>query len=692
MPELRQTWEATDEQLEAGQGDLKRRALQSYRRHVLDNYQRMADLRDEGARLQRFCSPVSNGQWDERIRPIFQQLGIPEKGINETWPAVHAATGREKTDRFQPKFTGRDPSDQRFADAVNATVRRDRDRAEFKYEDSKTFHQAMVQRANGLEIWVDTYTSREPRFECRRIPLNELMLDFYADKINLRDRTAISRGQWMDYREFKRQYADQSSTWERLVSEAESGSADYESGDIWHSSVGREGLSSAYYMRRRREVFVVKHEWKERARIIQLDLPGEVTALYQQTAGQPLPMELPSDVEFFSYLADLVVFAEQQRQQMIEQVRLQAEQAGQPPPEAPPVAPMIWREVDSRQLMLFKSAMIQRTGQDYNAYYELRPEVVYQAIMVGNYVLRAAETRDRNWSLFPLVPFLDDAPDVAVPYGYVDIIQPRQEWLNQFLALWIHTMAHMPKARMGVDLDKTDADEVARLNQDIARGDTVLGLHGGEDAIFDIPSGRMPDGIQEAWQIIFELVPGAAGQSRYSIGSVQDLRRTAARAVEQQLSATSATLAEAYDALALHRSATAKKMASLAFHYYTPEQFASLAGEYADAIPFDRSLWFRALDYDVNVGEEIATKDMALSALEYLNQTGMWQWVQQVAPKSLANILAPVVGSSVRDELVENLKLQEPGMMIAKLEEMLGLEEGQLQAAVEQMQQSQEAA
>ncbi len=672
----------SDEGYEGGEGTLRRRALKSYQRHVLDNHDRMRLLREDGYRLQDFTSPVA-GQLEKGGQAIFEMLGIPVDGVNETWPAVAAATGTEQTSRFQSKFTGRDPEDSKFADAVNATHRLIRDQGNFDHIDSKAFQLAAIQRVSAVKIYADLWSERTPSICCERIPLTELMIDFYCTKVNLEDRTAFSHGRWINWAEFRRLYYSESDMWLKLVEQQEGASADFESGDVWMASLGLDGRNSSFYRRRQREVFVVDHEWVEREDRIELDMPGEAAVLWQQISGSELPATLPDDPEFWKVVAQAVAQAQALNQQA---TQAQVQAAEQPSAEEapPPPMPPIYRVVTTKQLLRFNTAWIELTGQPYTEYHRLKPEVVYHAVIVGSYVLRVSQTRDGGWSLIPLIPFFDDTPEVARPYSFVDLIRPRQLWLNQFVALWMHALAHMSKAQLGVDTagDITQ-DDIDQMNIQSARGDAVIGLKGGKDAIFPWPKGQMPDGVQEAWQLMFDLVPGAAGQSRYSIGSVSDLQRTAAKLVNQQIEATGKTLAEMYASFGEFRKTVARKTMSLFYALASPDQFANLAGDFAEAIPFDRSLWLGHQRMNVKVGEEPSSKDMSLAAIEALNTTASWQFWNEISPKAIAGAMAPVLGSAFYDEAIEALERREPQNLITAAAEMFDVDAGELQAFLE---------
>lgn len=699
MAEIQRADELNPDELDQGRGSLADRAWSKYRRLILDSGSLMLELRDAGMHNENFTSPLGD-QWPKEIRTIYESLGVPGKGLNEVWPTVAAATGTEATNRFRPKFTGRDPEDQGLADAFNEAMNRIREAGDFDATSSAVFRQAMVQRVGVARYWADVWKSRTPDVQVRRCRLDQICISFHAEQTNIRDMGEISHGRWMTLSEFNDFHPEPKAEeiFNELRESGEGHHADFEGGnhaDVWHGTVGVDvdGSGSRYYRRSTNEVFVVEFEWKERRPLHEIEIPGETVALWSQLQGgdsEPVPLpddqDLGDDPSILLEVGALVAAAERQLKEAADQYQAEAEMAqsqGQPPPEPPQIAPRISRQVNRKGLMFFQTGYAEATGREYGRVWNLRAEKIFAATLVGNQVVKVMQRRDNFWSMIPLIAFQHDAPEGVKPFSMVDLLIPRQMWLNMFLATWLHTMATMSKSKGGLDLERMSTEDVARINQQEARGDRYIGIPGGKDAVFSMPKGELPEGITEAWQTMFELVPGGAGQSRYSTGSVETLARTAWRLVEQQISQANKVLAEAYGALKQFRRMEALKIASVICAYYSYEDFRRVAGQYGKHVPADVSLWWQFLDFDLSVGEEPVTRDSATALIEMLNQTAMWQFYAEINPIGLTEILAPLAGSRFTESTIAALKEREPEQMLQKLAETYGVDPGALQQAIE---------
>lgn len=703
---LRDVSYLSDDDLDHGRGTLEERALAQYRRLVTDNSERMRRVRTAGYKNQEFLSPLGD-QWPDDVRKIYRQLSIPAKGINEVWPNVNAITGRETVDRFRPKWSARDSSsteEQGLADAFNAAGERIRQRGGFDQVTSAVFRQAGTQRLGAARFWPDAYVRRTPDLKARRIRLDQVIVDLYASQVNLSDMTRVAHGRWMDLLEFRDFYPDEAAQelYLKLAKGGAGATADFSSQhradqDIWTATLGSDeyGKDSLYWRRATNEIFVVEVEWREREARIEIEIPGEAAAAYlqMQPGKKRLEDEFERDragMEALQVLGFAVAEVQQQIDESVSQWQQQAqmaEQTGQEPPPAPELLPPIVRQLEGGAFAAFNTGYRAAGGGTFERYWNLRPEVYYAATIVGNKVVRVGRRLDRYWSILPLVMFIDDAEKGQEPYGIVDVLKPRQEWLNMFLAVWLSTMAHMPKAQVGIDADEVGGEmEAKRITREITSGSRAIWMRGGKNAIIQLPQGSMPDGIQQAWQMLLDLVPGGAGQSRYGVGSVDSLARTAFRLVEQQISAMNKVLAEAFDSLRAFRAAEATKIASMICAYYTVEDFRAVAGRYAKYVPEDRSLWWKFLDFNLHVSEEPATRDTATAVIEALNQTAMWEFYRDLDPESLVLLLKPLQGAEITERMLQAIRDQEPQRLMMKLEAAMGLEEGTIQGLLDEAQ------
>ncbi len=682
--QLKETLEIDDERLEAGAGSIGERALARYRIHVQDNRELMRELIEDAQKNQKFYSPLGD-QWPDDLADIFSQLNIPMKSVNEVWPVVASITGRESTSRFIPKITGRDPEDSGLADAFNTAIRKIREGDDMEQSDSACFRQAAVRRVGATEIFVDAFSSRTPKMKQRRLPLETLLLDFGGTECNYRDSRGIAHGRYLNRWDFDERFPEHDSVWDEIVELGDT--SDYDERDPWMNTVEGNGF---LYRRKTRTTFIVDFEWIERQPIDQLELPGEVAEIWQGQFGEQLPVDVETredDPQFLPQLAMATAAAEQYLQQVQEQAAQMAQQPpvpGQPPPEPPPdPLPKIYRNLTSaKQLMMFKSAYIQHAGQDFTNYYRLKPEVVYYASFVGMKVLEAGRRKDGMWTMYPLIPFMDEKDGRQIPYGVVDLLKKRQQIMNAALALYLHSMAYMSKAAFGYDTDSGDPAAVQAINTATARGDRVIPMPGGKKALVDLPQGRMPDGVERFFDKFMALVPGGAGQSQYGVGTAPNLARTASRLVEQQISAMNSTIGEAFDSLRQFRRATTRKHIGNIITTWSVEDFRRAAGPHAKYVPDDKSQWWAAYDYDIVVGEEASTRDMAQAALDSMVDTGMWQWVSQLAPEVIAKVAHPIWGAA-SDDLLTKIQEQEPGRMVEALAELTGIDPGALQAFID---------
>jgi len=722
MAELEPVLELTEEQLESGQGSLKRRAMTRYRRHVLDNASQMTTLRERAEKLINFVSPMGS-QLDEETKRIFEKLRMPALDLNEVWPTIHGIAGRESTSRYVPKLTGRGFEDAGFADACNAAIRAIREEGDYEQVDSSAFLNSHITGLSGTQIRNDVHY-RTPRFRSEKVPVGEFLIDFYAREPNLRDMGAVARGQWVNVWEMQEYSPELDHLWKSLVSSDSGSSSDFETGHggnggVWYAStgIGTTDDSTRFYRRSSREVFRVDFEWVERIPRAEVEIPGEILDLWRELAGDDVPDEEDMDEQFRGspvpgpdgvtpihtvdggpdstvvMLGRATGMAEQRRDQLIqqsEQAMQQAQQAaqqGQPmEEESEPYYPEepITRTLSKRQLMEFQRGYSAVAGSSYENYYDVKTRCHYRAIIVGNHVIRVHKSRENSWSLMPLVCFQDETAEGTYPYGTAQLLESRQKWLNAFANAWIHALTTMPRSQITVDPDVVTIPELQEINKNLARGDRAI--HVSPESWKELPQGRVPDGIDQAWQVMQQMVPGGAGQSQYGIGGVDSLSRTAFRLVEQQISTMNKVLAEAFDSFRLYRKMQTRTLLKKIIAYWSYEDFTRAAGEeFAQHIPRDRSQWRKALEFDIVVGEEPTTRDMAMSAIESIQQTGMWMWLKDTAPKALAKMHAPVFGSEVTNDLLEGIEAQEYGKALENFAAAAGVDPEDIEAAVQQL-------
>lgn len=686
MAELRETIELDDLELEAKKGSIEARGLTRYRQHVLDNEERMRQLVEQSQENQEFYSPLGE-QWPHDLATIFDDLNIPMKSINEVWTVVASVAGRESTGRFQPKVTGRDPDDAGLGDVFNTAVRKIREGDDYEQKDSAAFRQANIQRVGAVEIFVDVHSTKTPQFKVRRLPIDNLLLSFDGNEVNYADRRGMAYGRYMNRWDFDERFPDHDDLWPQIVDDQ--GNAEFDTLDsVWNTS-----LESFVYRQRTRTTFVVDFEWKERSEIFQLELPGEVASIWalpveQGGYGRSLPIDFENaDAELVDLLAESTVKAEQLLA-IMQQQQLASEQDPEQPPPPPPQPPIYRNLTRPRELMTFKTAYLKYTTdsgappRDFTNYYRLKPEQVYYISMVGNKVLRAGKRRDGMWSIFPICPFFDERDGRTIPYSTVDLLKNRQQLMNMFLALFIYTMAHMPKAPFGVDTEIASGADVEAINAKIASGSRALDIPGGSKGVFDLPQGAFPAVIENAFPQFMALVPGGAGQSGYGLGNVQNLARTASKLVDQQISAMNTNLAEAFDSLRHHRRETTRKLIACIIANWTPEDLRRVAGPYAHYVPEDVSQWWTALEFDIVVGEEASTRDMAQAALQSMVDTGMWQWVAQYAPEVIPKVAHPIWGAAA-DDLLKKIESQEPQRLLEQFAASIGMDPANLQSLIE---------
>lgn len=670
--------------------DPRQVAWTRYYWHVTDNQTRMRELREQANKNQRFFSPLGD-QWPDKIRKIYQDLGIPAKSYNRVWEVVSSIAGRETTNRFQAKLLGRDPEDSGFADALTAALRHVRQAENLDTKDSNCFRTAHVQRASAQYIFTDAYQSDVPRFRARRVPINELLLDFSSTETNFEDMRAIAIGRWMAFWEFIEYFPELEDKYRELRDSGAGQHSDFDGaevgeGGIWAATLGdsEDGTNSRYFKRRSREIFVVDFEWKDRRPLVLLELPGELAAAWQQAGNGPLP-DLDGDQAPLEATLRLGALTAQVEQQI-------REAAAQPPVEGQPEfvpMPTIRRRMTNRSLLAFQTGYSETAGAQYTAYYRIRPEEIYHATIVGNNVVRVRRTPDNHWSILPLIPYLDDDGEYSIPYGTVDNLRPRQELLNMFFSSYLHAMATMPKAQVGIDPNMgIDQGKINEIRRSLVRHDRVVDIPGGQDAFFELPAGKLPDGLERAWQMVYELIPAAAGTSEAALGTLPQVARVATRLVEQQEAAQSATQAESFDSLRHFRINQARKIVALIVAFWTPDQLRRVAGRFAQYVPDDKSLWLRALEFDVDVGEEPSTRSMAVSTLDTLSGApNVFSWLQSTTAgeTALARLLGPVIGSEALQGLVQGIQEKEPQVLLERLAEMTGADPAQLQGLIEQL-------
>lgn len=714
--EIIETVEIDEAELEAGAGSLEARALTRYRQHVIDNQERMRELVIAADTNQRFFSPLES-QWSADLTKIFADLGISMKSLNQIWPAVQNVTGRETTQRYQAKITGRDPDDSGLAEAFNSAVRAIAEGDDYEQKISSAFRQAHVQRVGALELFVDVWSSKVPKFLCRRIPVDNLMIEFEGNEVNYSDRRGMAHGRWMNRWDFDERFPDDAKFWLGLVND--SGSGDFDTLDRWGiaSSMGSE--NAFFFNTKTRTTFVVDFEWKERKEIFQLELPGETNLVWEElNAGEKMPISMEVGkkemISLMDRLAESVVRAEQLLQQLME-ARMAQEQApeeGQQP--IPDPQPPIFRNlISTEQLMHFKSAYLSHQqrpadmegpgadgpefagpedgdepARDFTNYYPLQPETIYYASFVGNKVIRAGERRDQDWSIFPLIAFMDEIDGKQIPYGSVDVLWPRQEMTNMWLSVFLHQSAHQVRAQMGIDTEIATGADIETINRNATDGSKFLDIPGGgtKGALFPIPRADMSPIDRDSWRTFMDLVPAGLGQSMAGLGTMQELSRTATSLVNQQSASQTSTLAESFDSLRQMRRAITRKKIRMIIAYWSPDDLRRVAGQQAEFVPDDVSQWWKALEFDVVVGEEVSTKDQAQAAADALIDTGLWQEVAKVAPKVLPQVLHPIIGGSAFNEWMEGLAEQEPQRLLQSLGDALGLDPELIQQAIDQLQ------
>jgi hypothetical protein len=715
MAELMDADVLSVEELEAEQGSLEDLALTRWSRFLEENGPAMERLKEEAQQMQAMASPRGSHMPPE-IQKIFEELSLPCLSLNDIDPIIANLAGREVVARAAPKIVARDDDSGPFADACHTCITSIREDGDFEMEIAAAYREAHKAGFSAVEYPV-RMGRVTPEFTAEKVPIAELLLDLTDNSPNYRKGTGIARGRFLSLSRLKREYPEFAKFWASIKEDdtyqfsgpgnawlwGSFGVGAIDDGFSWRNST----LSSKFYRKQTNECFFVRFFYSDSKPMRAVRMPGETVHLfdselpYDDYASGAIPDELltsilaegylgafgpegptvPAALGWAAHQAEVVV---QQQELAAQQAAAQAEQTGDPPP--PPYAPLkkIFRQFTPKEFLEFKRGYLLASGKSFVDVFEVDEDEWWEAIIVGRKVLRVRKMRHGMPSILALVCFADEGPDGQTPVGTARKLRDRQMWKNAVANSYAYALATMTKVQLTGDPDMFTPEEREELEDNLTSAAPILWVK--PEALTEAPGRRdIPRGIEQAFERFDSIVPGGIGQTQATLGQLSTVSRTAYRLVSQQREDAQTAVSEPVDHLRVHRKMETLLLLRYIFTYWGPEDFAEAAtADYADAIPKDRSDWWRALRFRMVYDEEPKTRHASLATLEVLGNSVLGS---VVPPEALMEISQPAIGSKAYGRWREKVEAEEPQKALQIVAAANGITPEDLMAMIQRAQQ-----
>jgi hypothetical protein len=597
---------------------------------------------DEAAENHRFVSPSAGAQWEPAEYKARQDDGRPTYSINDVALAVHAVTGQEITGRYQRSFKGRsDEGDHFVAEAINTADRKVREIAMAEHVESEAFRDLAVGGYSWVEWWQDHLEDYRGRTRVRTHDLWNVMWDASARDPMLLDREWDAVGWWESLDECLARYPKQREDLLNHLRQPDGwvtpGSSSQSARWPWLY----RATSGQYMDPKRREVFRVDYQWRQRA-------PLWVAEELDQLTGKTKYVRLLSEDERDEYVD-----------------RRKAAEGAEPDMVGPEEGLYRW---------------------EYN-----------RAAIVGNKVLKEGPIPEGMFTRICMTGFPEKQMEAVLFHGIVAYMKDPQKFKNAVVSMMTSMLQRSLKG--GIFYDPKAFDRPADLARPMSSPYPMIAsksgvLMSGARVWEEIPVKPFPSGLDQFLSMADMAVWRPTGLNPNSLGQLQDPRRVSGVVMDSMDKAGGTVLAYLNNALKMMRQISGRLQLRI-FMRYEEDHFREMVGDkLQDAVP-PKAEWETFFDRDVVVDEEQATtKDERAKNWDLMSRQGTPEKMVNAGmmPKTFMAKMTPGFSEAERAEWTAWLQQRE-GLEDQKLQlELLSTQLQIMQTQMQMQQMEQQAA
>ena len=562
-------------------------------------------------------------QWDKNDEKRLEDENRPALTFDRTRPIIASVAGAEITNRYEPKFLPRDADlddvDVPYSEAGNKTYKWLRDRGDFEHHESMAFQSALICGIGVTEMFMDYEYDSDGQVRLVRVPVWEIGWDPASVEPNLMDARYVIRDRWIDEDEiiqrFGRDLVQDVKTYASVdapgrtrgfLSRMFSRETDDPRNTYFNSRLQK------YYDPKRRKVRLWEMLRKDRIYQTRIWVPEQL--------GIDPEMMVPREEtqETLDFLRQRVVEfnfdAQMKNDQAMAQFQLMQSMGPQMDPmtgmpvETPPpdIIPTIDKPID-----YVEDFPITEITRSYHA---------------GERSIKEEKLPLKDFP-YQFITAFEDFSDQSRRYffGLMRPMRDPQKYANKFFSHAVHQWSSNAKGAMMFEEDLFDDIEEAKKEWASATGMISVAngkLQSPRPKYEIIPPGPSLSGVESLLSHAISSISSSAGVSeQYMVGASQDLRRTAASAVQSVKESNLQTISQPFDALRLYKRAQGRLVLGFISNYVQERQLERLLG------PED-SQWIEAMKdgtledpYEVIVEEAPASKSQQMDVFNKIMET-----------------------------------------------------------------------
>lgn len=604
-------------------------------------------------------------QWDKEDVDKLTEEGRPALVFDRTRPILASVSGAEITTRHEPKYLPRDADlgdvDVYYSEAGSKVYKWIRDRGDFEHHESAAFQSALICGVGCTEMYMDYEHDKDGMLKLRRVPIWEVGWDPASVEPNLGDARHLIRDRWIDEDEIVQRFGR-----ELLDHVIALGGTDVpgrtrgflarifarEQDDPRQTYF--EQRAQKYYDPRRRRVRLWEMLRKDRIYMTRILMP--------EVLGGGDQFVTPKETQEALEMIRTAAMTAQMEQSM------QAAAMGIPE-EQPDPATM---------------------GVDYVEDFPVTK--VFRSYHAGNEVIKEEELPLSDFPYQFITAFEDfKDPERRYFFGLMRTMRDPQKYANKFFSHAVHMWASNPKGSLMYEEDLFEDEEEFKSEWAKSTGAIRVGsgkLQSPNPKWVHLANSVNLTGIETLLQHAVMSVSAAAGVSeQYTVGTPQDLRRTAASAVQSVKESNLVTISQPFDALRLFKRTQGRLVLDFVANYVPISQLTRLLGpEEQEFIPALKDGKLQD-QYEVVVEESPASKSKQMEIFAKIMETNFIPQLMEIGvpiPPSLAKYFPfpPDINTEFEGVLIQTKEIME---MQAQLQQMqMQMEMMQMQMMAEQ--------
>lgn len=465
---------------------------------------------------QRF---VHEQQWtDGEILAHRENPQVPQLVMNEIGVILDTFSGRQMMQRFERSYIPRSPDSQAQAEIMTAIDKALMQAVDAEQVESQFFKDGPgIQGVSCIRWRYDTLEDQRGLLIPEDIPIQQMMWDPEARKINLADRNWHRYGEWLSKREVKERWPDR---WKEVESKAGSNQwAEMTPGvsvrTPW-SNIDRtpgttyDGRTLAWWDKRSSMLFVEYEQWRE--------------VTYRYNVAIPAPGFTYADA-MANPEQELLLTSEMAADEM-QQVKAMQEEKGDPIP--------------SHQIVKF-------------------PKMTYRhAWIIGDEIMETGEIPVGRFTFLFLASDRYIQPGKVDWKGLVDKLKDAQRWVNLLISSLARQLTINPKGLFIYERGLF-ANRRSAMNEFAAPGGAIEVPRGklqGNDPYRFVQAGSSPFSqmVESLLGLYRDAIPRIAGFNPGALGQLgSDLRRISGTVVSQVQDAAMTANASKFDAFRAYR-------------------------------------------------------------------------------------------------------------------------------------------